>query len=72
MTDVLKHDPRLQPIYEVIKREDMQAAFTNAIAKFMASLQTAITDLLNMLANPPAAAPWTWGGTSRWSFDVWQ
>jgi len=71
--EVIKLSPETEgkPCYEVIKKEDLEAAFRDALIK---ALQEIIAKLDGFLETVTSSAPqglWTWGYTSRWDFDLW-
>lgn len=61
----------VQPIYEVIKKEDLAAAFADALTIWAAELMAAINQLIDLYAATAPASLWTWGHTSRWGYDKW-
>ena len=71
MTQALSPNPRDQPVYEVIKREDLAAAFYDAMAKYNAETQAAFNSLVALYAATQPMALWVWDFSSRWDFDVW-
>ncbi|MBA7591259.1 hypothetical protein ES708_33411 [subsurface metagenome] len=60
-----------QPIYEVIKRADITAAFKDALAIWGAELLAAINKLIDLYAATAPVSLWTWDHTSRWDYDKW-
>jgi hypothetical protein len=60
-----------QPVYEVIKKEDLAAAFADALTVWGAELMAAIQQLVDLFASAAPSSLWTWGTTSRWDYDVW-
>jgi len=61
----------VQPVYEVIKKEDLAAAFADALTIWGAELMAAINELIDLYAATAPKSLWTWGHTSRWGFDMW-
>jgi len=61
----------VQPTYEVIKREDMLAAFRGALNLSNIAVLSRIETLIDLYSNVATQGLWTWGFTSRWDFDVW-
>lgn len=60
-----------QPIYEVIKKNDLVGAFRDALAEALNEILqrlNEIADLYSAIANP---ALWTWDFASRWDYDQW-
>ena len=64
-------DPNKQPTYEVIKREDLIAAFKTALAALQDALLSAIEELTVLYSATAASSLCTWGYTSRWDYDMW-
>jgi len=60
-----------QPVYEVIKKEDMTAAFRDALVQALSELMTQIQQLVDIYSATAPSSLWTWGYTSRWDYDVW-
>ena len=60
-----------QPVYEVIKKEDMQAAFRDALEEALLDVLSRINALVDMYSATAPSSLWTWGYTSRWDFDLW-
>lgn len=60
-----------QPIYEVIKKEDLTAAFADALAIWGDELLAAIQQLIDLYAATAPSSLWTWDNTSRWDYDMW-
>ena len=60
-----------QPVYEVIKREDLIAAFKSALALALDQILSAIEELTTLYSATAASSLWTWGYTSRWDYDMW-
>lgn len=64
-------DPNKQPTYEVIKREDLIAAFKSALAALQDAILAQIEELTTLYSATAASSLWTWGYTSRWDYDMW-
>jgi len=60
-----------QPVYEVIKKEDMQAAFRDALEQSLLELLERINNLIDLYSATAPSSLWTWGYSSRWDFDMW-
>lgn len=60
-----------QPTYEVIKKEDLAAAFADALSIWGAELMAQIQELIDLYAATAPESLWTWGHTSRWDYDKW-
>lgn len=61
----------VQPVYEVIKKEDLAAAFADALSISLAEVLTQINQLVDLYAATAPSSLWTWGHTSRWGYDMW-
>jgi hypothetical protein len=61
----------VQPVYEVIKKEDLAASFADALAIWGAELMAAIQELIDLYAATAPSSLWTWGHSSRWDYDKW-
>ncbi len=61
----------VQPVYEVIKKEDLTAAFADALAIWGAELLARIDNLIDLYAATAPSSLWTWDHTSRWDYDMW-
>jgi len=60
-----------QPVYEVIKREDLIAAFNTALRLALDEILTSIEELTTLYAATATSSLWTWNYTSRWDYDMW-
>lgn len=60
-----------QPVYEVIKREDLIAAFKIALEDLRDALLRSIEELTVLYSSTAASSLWTWNYTSRWDYDMW-
>lgn len=60
-----------QPVYEVIKREDLIAAFQTALRLALDEILTRIEELTTLYSATASSSLWTWGYTSRWDYDMW-
>jgi len=60
-----------QPTYEVIKKEDLTAAFRDAIEQALLDVLSRINELVDTYAATAPSSLWTWGYTSRWDYDCW-
>jgi len=60
-----------QPTYEVIKKEDMTAAFRDALTQSLSEIMEAINNLIDLYSATAPSSLWAWGYTSRWDFDMW-
>lgn len=71
MTDALKSNPKLQPVYEVIKREDLAGAFRDALKPVGDGIVASIENIVTLYAATQPPALWVWDFSSRWDFDMW-
>lgn len=69
--NVLQGDPTKQPIYEVIKREDIREAFRDALRLELGAVLLYQENLINLYTSSQPSSLWTWDFTSRWDFDQW-
>jgi len=60
-----------QTIYEVIKREDLIAAFQTALRLALDEILSRIEELTTLYSSTAASSLWTWNYTSRWDYDMW-
>ena len=61
----------VQPVYEVIKKEDLTAAFSDALSIWGAELLARIDQLIDLYAATVPSSLWTWDHTSRWDYNMW-
>lgn len=71
MTQALNPSPKDQPVYEVIKREDIYAAFRDAMNISNIEVLARVEELVTLYAATQPAALWVWGFSSRFGFDQW-
>jgi len=60
-----------QPIYEVIKREDLISAFQDALERALTTILGRIDTFIDQYSNIVTPSLWTWDYTSRWDYDCW-
>jgi len=72
MAELVVGDPAKQPVYEVIKREDLTAAFKDAMETKLQFIIAQLEQLIQTYAATAPASLWTWDYTSRWDYDMWQ
>jgi len=60
-----------QPTYEVIKREDLIAAFQTALRLALDEILSRIEELTVLYSSTASSSLWTWNYTSRWDYDMW-
>jgi len=61
----------VQPTYEVIKKQDLTAAFADALAIALQSIITQLNNLIDLYSNTAPSSLWVWDNTSRWDYDMW-
>jgi hypothetical protein len=61
----------VQPTYEVIRRQDLTAAFADALAIWGNELISKINQLIDLYAATAPSSLWTWDHSSRWDYDKW-
>ena len=61
----------VQPVYEVVKKEDLAAAFADALAVANVAVLERLNNLIDLYAATAPSSLWTWGNTSRWGYDQW-
>ena len=59
------------PVYEYIKKEDIEGAFRDALVTAFAELTARIETLISLYAATAPQSLWTWDHTSRWDYDKW-
>ena len=59
------------PVYEYIKKEDIEGAFRDALVSSFADIQAQITNLVNLYSASAPSSLWTWDFSSRWDYDFW-
>lgn len=64
-------EPTDQPVYEVIKRNDLVGAFRDALELSLTEVLGRINTMIDLYAAVAPSSLWVWGATSRWDFDMW-
>ena len=59
------------PVYEYIKKEDIEAAFRDALVLAFTEILARIETLIALYAATAPPSLWTWNHTSRWGYDRW-
>lgn len=59
------------PVYEYIKKEDIQAAFRDALVTAFASITEQLDTLISLYSATAPSSLWVWDHTSRWDYDFW-
>jgi len=57
------------PVYEYIKKEDIEAAFRDALVLSFADITARIETLIALYAASAPPGLWVWDFTSRWGYD---
>jgi len=57
------------PVYEYIKKEDLQAAFRDALVTAFAEITAGIDTLISLYSATAPSSLWVWDHTSRWGYD---
>ena len=60
-----------QPVYEVIKRQDITAAFSDSLAVWGDEILSRLNQLIDLYSATAPSSLWCWDNTSRWDFDMW-
>jgi len=60
-----------QPTYEVIKKEDLEGAFRDALRLALTEVLGQISTLIELYASIQTSSLWTWDYSSRWDYDMW-
>ena len=58
------------PVYEYIKKEDIEAAFRDALIQAFVEITARIETLISLYAATAPSSLWTWDHTSRWGYDM--
>ena len=56
--------------YEVIKKEDIEGAFRDALIKTLGELAAKINALIATVTATAPQGLWVWDFTSRWNYDM--
>lgn len=59
------------PVYEYIKKEDIEAGFRDALIVAFAEITARIDNLVALYAASAPPSLWVWDYTSRWNYDMW-
>ena len=59
------------PVYEYIKKEDIEAAFRDALVLAFVEITARIEELIALYAATAPPSLWTWDHTARWDYDKW-
>lgn len=67
----VKEVPTGNPVYEYIKKEDIEGAFRDALTSALSEMLIEIQTLVNLYSATAPTSLWTWEFTSRWDYDFW-
>lgn len=67
----ISEETKGNPTYEVIKKEDIEAAFRDALIKALQDIIFRINGLIETITSSAPQGLWTWDFTSRWDIDMW-
>lgn len=67
----VKQGMKGNPVYEYIKKEDIQAAFRDALVLAFSDIVARIDTLISLYAATAPQSLWVWDHTSRWDYDKW-
>jgi len=59
------------PVYEYIKKEDIEASFRDALVVAFAEIISKIDTLISLYAATAPQSLWVWDHTARWDYDKW-
>ena len=59
------------PVYEYIKKEDIQGAFRDALVLAFVEITERIETLISLYSATAPSSLWVWDMTSRWDYDMW-
>jgi len=60
-----------QPVYEVIKKEDLEGAYKDSLRLALTEVLERLNNLIELYAATAQSSLWTWDNTSRWDYDMW-
>ena len=59
------------PVYEYIKKEDIEAAFRDALILAFAEINAQMQQIIALYAASAPPSLWVWDYSSRWDYDMW-
>jgi len=59
-----------QPQYEVIRKEDLEGAYRDALNLALDNYLAAVNTMIEVYSSIQPPSLWTWGYTSRWDYDM--
>jgi len=59
------------PVYEYIKKEDIECAFRDALVTAFTEINIRIETLISLYSATAPQSLWVWDFTSRWGYDKW-
>ena len=60
-----------EPTYEVIKKEDIEAAFRDALIVALLKVLSRIDSLVEIETATAPQGLWVWDYKARWDYDMW-
>jgi len=66
-----KANEKVQPVYEIIKREDLIGAFKDALTQALLEVLARINQMIDLYSATAPSSLWVWDQTSRWDYDLW-
>ena len=67
----ISEDIKGNPTYEIIKKEDIEGAFRDALTGSILEVLSRIDSLIDTITSTAAQGLWTWNYTARWDYDKW-
>ena len=71
MSEQIKPATLGQPCYEVIKREDLIGAFSEALERALTDILERINEFIDIYTAIEVPTLWVWDYGSRWDYDMW-
>lgn len=59
------------PVYEYIKKEDIEGAFRDALTISLTEILANINTLIALYSATASPSLWVWDHTARWDYDMW-
>ena len=59
------------PVYEIIKKEDITGAFRDALSLSILEVLSRIDSLIATITSTATKGLWTWDYVARWDYDTW-
>jgi len=64
-------DIRGNPTYEIIKKEDIEGAFRDALQQAMILILARVDSLIAVQTASAPQGLWVWDFKARWDYDMW-